>query len=294
MLKKITVSKIVIYLFVAMFSVVCLLPFWLVAAASITPENMIGSDGFRLIPRAVSFAAYDLLFRTPERIINGYKVTAITTVVGTLASLFLSAMLGYGISRPSVRYRRFIEIYTLITMLFSGGMVPWYIICVNYLKLTNNYAALIMPMLLNAWNVFLIRNYFRSIPNEMHESAKIDGAGEFYTFLRIILPLSLPVLATLALFIALGYWNGWWLGLMLIDKDELQPLQLMLRSILSNVEFLRFSPDAKKIVGNSANMMPSESAKMATCIITIGPIIFLYPFIQRYFVKGIMIGAIKG
>ena len=288
MAKGFSASKIIIYFIVSLFALVCLLPFWLVAAGSITLESVLVSDGYKLIPRAISFQAYKMMFTRHETILNAYKVTVITTLAGTAASVFISAMMAYGMSRPGVKYRWFISGYAIITMLFSGGIVPWYIICVNFLKLKDNYAALIVPQLMSAWNVFLIRNYFQSIPGEMHESAKIDGAGSFYIFMRIIMPLSLPVLATVSLFVALGYWNGWWLGLMLIDRDELKPLQIMLRSIITRMEYL------KQLMSDPKTILPAESTKMATCIITIGPIIFLYPFIQRYFVKGIMVGAIKG
>jgi putative aldouronate transport system permease protein len=173
-------------------------------------------------------------------------------------------------------------------------MVPWYIVCVRYLHLQDNILALIIPYLCQAWNVFLLRSFFQTIPEEMSESAKIDGAGEYTIFFKIIMPLSKPALATVGLFIALMFWNDWWLGLMLLNKAELQPLQLLLRTIQSNVQFLASSPEASQMMQMNGGRLPSEGIKMAMCIITIGPIFLIYPFVQRFFIKGIMIGAVKG
>ena len=171
-------------------------------------------------------------------------------------------------------------------------MVPWFIVCRNVLGLKDSIWALILPQLVSAWNIFLVRNYYRSIPEEIIESAKIDGAREFTIWRKLVLPLSKPVFASVALFICLGYWNDWWLGLMLVDKQELQPLQLMLRSITSNIQFL-LTVDSS-VATQFGDVIPSEGIKMATCIVTIGPILLVYPFVQKYFVKGIMAGSVKG
>lgn len=172
-------------------------------------------------------------------------------------------------------------------------MVPWFIVCRNMLHLKDSVWALILPYLANAWYIFLTRNYYRSIPAELVESAKIDGASEYRIFFQIILPLAKPVIATISLFISLNYWNDWWLGIMLIDNTDLQPLQLLLRTITSNIQFLSSSSNVNAIT-QAAGSIPSEGIKMATCIATIGPIILVYPFVQKYFVKGIMVGAVKG
>lgn len=279
--------------FLLLFTLFCLLPFLLVVSGSLTNETIIIREGYRLIPKQVDFTAYKLLFIDINTILRGYGVSICVTVVGTLASLLINALVAYPISLSSTKYRKVISVYVLITILFNGGMVTWYIVCVNFLHLKNNLFAMIIPYLANAWYIFLFRNYFQTIPGEMHESALIDGAGEFRIFYKIIMPLSKPVLATVALFVALMYWNDWWLGIMLIDNQKLQPLQLLLRTIVSNVQFLQSSPNAAQM-RQLVSSLPTESVKMATCILTIGPILFLYPFIQRYFVKGIMVGAIKG
>ncbi len=291
MLRKL--PGIIIYLVLAIIAIMCIMPFLLVLSGSVTLESDIVAYGYRLWPKHFDLTSYKVLFLDIGTILNGYKISIFVTVVGTFLGLLVCSMLAYPLSRKCLKYRKAISVYTIVTMLFNGGMVPWFIVCVRFLHLKNNLPALIVPYLANAWYVFLLRNYFQTIPEEMHESAKIDGAGELTIFTQIVLRLSTPVLSTVGLFIALMYWNDWWLGIMLIDKSDLQPLQLLLRSIVSNVTFLRSSPNAARMAELS-QAIPSEGVKMATCIITIGPIVFLYPFLQKYFVKGIMIGAVKG
>lgn len=287
------IGKVLINIFLVLVTLFCLLPFLLVVSGSLTNETVIIREGYSLIPKQVDFTAYKLLFVDINTILRGYGVSICVTVVGTLASLLINALVAYPLSLSSLKYRKFLSVYILITILFNGGMVTWYIVCVTYLQLKDNLFALIIPYLANAWYIFLLKNYFQNIPGEMHESALIDGAGEFKIFYKIIIPLSKPVLATVALFVALMYWNDWWLGIMLINNQKLQPLQLLLRTIVSNVQFLQSSPNAAQM-RQIIKALPTESVKMAVCILTIGPILFLYPFIQRYFVKGIMVGAIKG
>lgn len=288
---KIKFSKVVIHFIILIFALFCLIPFIMVISGSLSNEKDIVTYGFEMIPRHININSYKILSVNINAIINSYKITVFVTVAGTIISLLICSMAGYAMSRKEVRGSRFISVYVLVTMLFNGGMVPWYIICVNYLHLKDKIIALIIPYLANAWNIFLMKNYFHSIPDAIHESAKIDGAGEYTIFFRIILQLSTPVLATVGLFTALGYWNDWWLGLMLIDKSNLQPVQLLLRAIEGNVDFLKSLPNGS---GVFLNNIPSEGVRMAICVITIGPIVFLYPFLQRFFIKGIMIGAVKG
>ena len=285
--------KFLVHLTMGIISLACLLPFIMVVTGSLTNEQDIGKYGYTLLPKHIDFIAYRVLFLDAGRILNAYKISIIVTVAGTLLSLIINAMMAYAISRKDLKYRRFLNIFTLITILFNGGMVPWYIVCVNYMHLKDKLIALIIPYLANAWYIFLLRNYVQAIPDEMHESAKIDGAGEYTIFFKIIFRLMTPALATVGLFTALGYWNDWWLGLMLIDNQKLQPLQLLLRTVVSNITFIKTSPNASAI-SQLFSAIPTEGIKMAICVITIGPIIFLYPFVQRYFVKGIMVGAVKG
>lgn len=290
-LSKLSTS--LIYIATGLFSIACIIPFIMVVSGSLTGEADISQYGYSLLPRNINFTAYRVLFVSIDKILNAYKVSIIVTVVGSFASLLVNSLMAYAMSRKNLRYRKVLSVYSLITLLFTGGMVPWYIVCANLLHLRDNYPALIVPYLANAWYIFLLRNFLQSMPNEMYESGKIDGAGEYTIFFRIMLPLMTPALATVGMFTALGYWNDWWLGLMLIDRTEYQPLQLLLRSIVSNIQFLRSGASGGELA-KIASQLPSEGIKMAVCVLTIGPIVFLYPFIQRYFVKGIMLGAVKG
>ncbi|MGO4693490.1 carbohydrate ABC transporter permease [Paenibacillus sp. 2TAB26] len=292
-LKRFSISQFIIIIAISLFSLSCLFPFIMVISGSLSTEKDIMDYGYTLWPKSITFDSYRILFLGSNRIIDAYGVSLLVTVAGTILSLLVTSMGAYVMARRSFKYRNILSIYVIITMLFNGGLVPWYIICVRYLDLKDTLWALILPMLANAFNMFLIRNFMLSIPEDMNESAKMDGAGDFKIFYRLIAPLSLPVLATVGLFVALSYWNDWFLGLMFVDKQELQPLQLLLRTLISNVEFLKSSSNASAMQRISAQI-PSESIKMALTVVTIGPIIFLYPFIQRFFVKGLMVGAVKG
>lgn len=290
---KFSISQTVLVIVVTLFSLACLFPFLMVIAGSLSTENDIVNYGYTLIPKHITFDSYRILLLGSNRIVDAYGISILVTVVGTVLSIIVNGMGGYVMARRSFKYRNVLSIYVIITMLFSGGLVPWYIICVRYLDLKDTLWAMILPPLANAFNMFLIRNFMQGIPEDLYESAKMDGASEYRIFFRLIVPLSVPVLATVGLFVALGYWNDWFLGLMFIDKQELQPLQLLLRTLVSNVEFLKSSSNAAAMRQISATI-PSESIKMALTVITIGPIVFLYPFVQRYFVKGLMVGAVKG
>ncbi|MDR1598696.1 MAG: carbohydrate ABC transporter permease [Oscillospiraceae bacterium] len=286
-----------IHLFVGAFALACLYPFALVIAGSFTTKAYSTLHGFTLWPGVggLTLAAYQSLFVNMTFIVNGYKVTLFTTIFGTALSLFTNSMMGFTLSRKQLKGRRAINFYVLFTMLFSGGMVPWYIICIRYLGwMVDTVWALIIPMLAGPWNIFLFRNYFTSVPDALYESARIDGAGDFRIYSGIYIRVSAPVLATVTLFTALGFWNDWWLGLMLIkDHTELYPLQMLLRNIISNLQFLQTMEASPQVQALMASI-PSDSVRMALVIVTTGPILLLYPFAQRYFVKGIMVGAVKG
>jgi putative aldouronate transport system permease protein len=291
--KRVSLGYVLVVLFVGLFSALCLYPFLLVISGSLTTRAAAAAYGFTLIPREFTFEPYRVLFSNSRAIISGYRVTVSVTVIGTALSLVINSMMAFVLSRQNLAGRKFINIYVLITMLFSGGMVPWYIVCTRYLHLKDSYLALIVPSLVSAWNIFLIRNYFKAVPKELYESAKIDGAQDFTIYRRIYMPLGKPVLATVLLFTALGYWNDWWLGLMLIDRQEMQPLQMLLRAVIANIQFLQTMDSSPMMQLMMANI-PGDGLRMALVIITTGPIMLLYPFVQRYFVKGIMLGSVKG
>ncbi|MFC5648229.1 carbohydrate ABC transporter permease [Paenibacillus solisilvae] len=291
--KRFSYSQFIITALVCLFSLSCLLPFIMVISGSLSTEKDIMDYGYGIFPRHFTLDSYRILILGSNRIVDAYGISLIVTVAGTLLSVLVTSMGAYTMARRSFKYRNLLSIYVIITMLFSGGLIPWYIICVRYLDLKDTLWAMILPPLANAFNMFLIRNFFLSMPEDIYESAKMDGAGEFRIYAQLIVPLAKPVLATVGLFMALSYWNDWFLGLMFVDKQELQPLQLLLRTLVSNVEFLKSSGNAMDMQRISAQI-PSESIKMALTVVTIGPIVFLYPFLQRYFVKGLMVGAVKG
>jgi putative aldouronate transport system permease protein len=275
---------------VGVFAILCLLPFWLVVAGSFTSEASILRNGYQLLPRELSLEAYRLLF-TGQRLYRSYLVTATVTGVGTVVSLLVTSMLAFAMSLRSVRYANGMAFFIFFTMLFSGGMVPWYILVSQYLKLSNSILGLILPMAVNAWFALIMRNFFKGIPDSILESARIDGAGTARTLFAIALPLSGPALATIGLFYSLQYWNDWWLALMLVEKADLFPLQFLLRALVSNLlgAAASLSPHL-----SSMQQPPAYGVRMATCIVTIGPIVLVYPFVQRYFIKGIFMGSIKG
>lgn len=294
MKEKMTAGKLIVHIFVILFAFVCLYPFLMVIGGSLMTQSEVTRTGFKVIPDEPTLASYKMLLGNGSLIANGYKITLIVTVAGTFCSVVVNGMMGYVLSRKNLPGRRVLNLYVLLTMLFNGGMVPWYLICTRYLHLKDTIFALILPCMVGAWYIYLIRNYFIGVPEEMWESAKLDGAGEFTIFGKIYLPLGKPVIATVVLFAALGYWNDWWLGLMLIDDSTKQPLQMLLRTMMSNIQFLQTMSQQSSQVQALLASVPGDGVKMAMVIVTTGPIILLYPFVQKYFMKGIMVGAVKG
>ena len=284
--------RILAYTVVGLFGLICLYPLLLTVSVSLTPEDIIVSDGFRLIPRTFSLDTYTYISaHSGDRILRSYGVTILVTAVGTLASMLVTSMTAYAISLREMRYRNVIAFICNFTSIFSAGLIPWYVVCVNWYGLRNSLLALLLPPLFSVWNMFLMRTYFSAITPSLYDAAKIDGAGHWTIFFRIALPLSKTALLTVGLMYALSYWNDWWHALMFIDDRNLYPLQYYLYSIVSNVNAVS---SGRIPSGAAASIrLPAETVKMAVTIITIGPIIFLYPFIQRYFVKGIMTGAVK-
>ena len=284
--------KVLAYAVVGLFGLVCLYPLLLTVTVSLTPEDVIASDGFRLIPRTFTLDTYTYIFaHSGSRILKSYGITILVTVVGTLGSMLVTCMIAYAISLKEMRYRNVVAFICNFTSIFSAGLVPWYVVCVNWYGLRNNVLALIVPALFSVWNMFLMRTYFSVISPSLYDAAKIDGAGHWTIFFRIALPLSTTALLTVGMMYALSYWNDWWHALMFIDDRNLYPLQFYLYSIVSNVNAVS---SGRVPSGAAASIrLPAETVKMAVTIITIGPIIFLYPFIQRYFVRGIMTGAVK-
>ncbi|CAN7762283.1 carbohydrate ABC transporter permease [Paenibacillus sp. LjRoot153] len=289
-LKRFDTAGMSIYIVLAIYALLCILPMFLTVMVSISDENSIIRNGYQLIPEHFSLEAYRTLLNNEAVLLKSYLVTITVTVVGSLTAVIITAMSAYTLSNPNVKYRAGLNLYFFITLLFNGGLVPWYIMC-KKLGLVDNLFALIVPMLLfNAFNMFLVRNFMEALPNALRESAYMDGANDVRIAFQIYLPLCVPVLATILLFYALAYWNDWFNAIMLVDNKNLYPLQYVLFKIRSNIEMLSMIPAG----ASSQYTAPAESAKMATVVITLGPIVFLYPFLQRYFVKGLVVGSVKG
>lgn len=281
------------YLLTLAAAIVCLLPFLFILSASFTSNESIIRDGFHFIPKEFSLEGYRTVFTFPEEVLRAYGVTVFTTVVGTTLGLFFMTMAGYVLARKDFKYRNSLSFYIYFTTLFGGGLVPWYILLTKYLGLLDSYAVLIFPGLMTPFLIILMKNFIRSsMPDELFDSAKIDGAGDFKIYYKIVLPLSTPGIATIGLFLALAYWNDWFLSSLFINDPHKYQLQYYLYNVVNSMQFIA-QMGAGTGVSLSADM-PTESTKMAMAIVVTGPILLLYPFVQRYFVKGLTIGAVKG
>ena len=278
------------YICSGLFAIACLFPFLLVIISSFTEEATLVREGYKLIPTKWSMDAY-MAVLSSATVPRAYGVTLFITVIGTLLSLVLTAMCAYAISGTMLKYRNIITFAFYFTMLFNGGLVSSYILISRYLQLRDNIWVYILPALINPWNMFLMRNFFSSLPTSFRESAHLDGANEFVILTRIVIPLSTPAIATIALFYALGYWNTWMESMLYMDNEKLYSLQYLIMKIIRNIESSR---SIAKQASIPMPIPPAETIRYATAILTIGPIIFLYPFLQRYFVSGLRVGGIKG
>ncbi|MFD0713075.1 carbohydrate ABC transporter permease [Paenibacillus sp. GCM10027626] len=283
-----------LYLCTGAFALFCLFPLWVALVSSFSDEMSMVRHGYGLWPKEFSLAAYKLVFTGTDSVMQAYLITIISTAAGTLLTLILTAAFAYPLTVKTLKYRNSIGLFAYATMLFNGGLVPAYILTTKLLHLQNNILVLIIPAALNAYNVFLMRNYFATLPEALSESAKIDGANDMYIFVKIIVPLSKPILATIGLFAAMGYWNEWFKVLLFIDDQKLYTLQFLIMKIQTQVDFLQSSLGSKARAALGGQSIPSVGVRMATAMISIGPIILLYPFLQKYFLKGITIGAVKG
>lgn len=282
---------VICYVIVALVALVCLIPFILLISGSFTSEQWIRFHGFSLWPGEFSLEAYKIIFKTPEKIVRAYGVSIFITAVGTLAGLFLTSLTAYVISRKDAKYRNALSFFFYFTTLFNGGMVSTYIFYIQYLHLKDNYLALILPGVFNVFYLLIMRTFVNNIPFALIESAKLDGAGEWRIYFTIILPLLKSGLATIGLFLALGYWNDWYNAMLYMNDEAKYPLQYMLYSVQQQTQALaRIAAQAGIQVAN----LPSNSLKMAMAVVATGPIIIVYPFVQKYFISGITIGSVKG
>jgi putative aldouronate transport system permease protein len=283
--------NIIAYVVLGVFALLCVIPFYLVIIASFTSEQAIMAHGFSLGIPEFSLEGYAIILKNPAIVARAYANTIGVTLAGTVLSVFLAVMCGYALGQRTFPWRNKIMMFFYFTTLFSGGLTPYYILCTRYLHFKDQYYALVLPGLFSVWNMIIAKNYMRAIPPEIHESAKVDGAGEFRIFLQLTLPLATPLLATLGLFTALGFWNDWYNCMLFIEDKSLWTLQYFLQNMLNSIENLRVVAEKSGIV---VPVLPTETMKMAMTIVVTGPIIFVYPFIQRYFLKGLTIGAVKG
>lgn len=279
------------YILITLLSLFCLLPFVLIISGSFTSQASIMTDGYQLIPKEFSLEAYEFLFEAPDDILRAYGVTIFVTVVGTLASLLVTSMAAYALAHKAFRYRNTVSFFFYFTTVFGGGLVPWYIFNIKYLHFKDNLISLILPTLVNVTYLLILKSYMKNVPDAVFESAHLDGAGDWTIYWKIALPLNKAGLATVGLFTALNYWNDWYNAMLYIDDSKLYPLQYYLNDILNKSQGMMA---AAAQAGIPAAQVPTEPVKLAMTVIATGPILLLYPFLQKYFVKGVTIGAVKG
>lgn len=291
--KRSVFPQIIINTIFILFGLACVFPLISILSISFSNETDIVKNGYSLIPRKFDLTAYAYILYKPTQILNAYKMSLLVSGLGTLMSLLIVSGISYSLSRPDFKYRNRLSFYTFFTLLFNGGLVPTYIVISNLLHLKNTIWVLILPYLAYSWFILILRTFMQKIPMEIIESCTIDGANEFRIFFQIILPLSKPGLATVGLFILLQYWNDWWLSLLYIEKESLVPLQYMLYRMMANIEFLTSSSNMMP-PGMETTTLPSESARMAMAMLAAGPMLMVFPFFQKHFVKGLTVGAVKG
>ena len=283
------------FVFLTLLTIFALAPFVLIISASLTEENTLAVGGYQFWPKVFSGAAYEYLFTKAGTILNAYGISIIVTAVGTVVSLIISPMLAYPMSRKDFRFRNFLAFFVFFTMIFSGGLVPSYMMWTRIFQIKDTIFALIIPnYLMGAFNIFLLRNYFtNSIPVSLIESAQLDGAKELTIFFKIILPLSTPVLATVGLFVGLAYWNDWTNGLYYVNRSQMFTIQVLLNRMIQDIQALANNPGGGAGTGGLVNL-PTVSIRMAIAFVAILPILIVYPFLQKYFASGIALGAVKG
>ncbi len=285
------VFNIISVVLLSLLTLFCTLPFWLILSGSFTSQDSILTDGYRLLPKIFSLEAYQFLFKAPEDMLHAYGVTIFVTAVGTFSSMIVTSMAAYALSSRDFIYRNTVSFFFYFTTVFGGGLVPWYIFNMKYLHFKNNYISLILPTLVNVTHLLILKSYMANIPEAVFESARLDGANDWTIYRRIALPLSKAGLATVGLFIALNYWNDWYAAMLYIDDDRMYPLQYYLNDILNKSQGMM---NAAARAGIPSAQVPSEPVKLAMTVVATGPIVLLYPFLQKYFVKGVTIGAVKG
>lgn len=292
------IFQVIIHIFLILLALCAVLPIWILVAGSITGEQELILSGYSFIPKTLSLDAYKYLFYKGADILRAYGITIFITIFGTAVSLLMTPLLAYPLSRKDFKARNIFAFLVFFTMLFNGGIVPSYIMWTQIFHMKNTIWALIVPgLLMNGFNVILMKNYFaQNIPPELIEAMKVDGAGEFCIFFKMVLPLSLPIMATVGLFVGIGYWNDWTNGLYYLSGNEGQKLysiQNLLNQMITDIQYLA----SGKVTGNigaEVAKLPTTSIRMAIAFIAMLPLFIIYPFLQKYFAEGITLGAVKG
>lgn len=285
-------GQVALHILFLLMTMAYIVPFLLVISVSFTDETALIVNGYTLIPSKFSTRAYEMVFNDPTQILNSYRTTIIFTAVATFLAVLIMGIMAYPMSRPGYRHNRFVSLFVLFTMLFSAGMVPSYLLIVKYLHLNNTIWVYILPGLVSAYNLIVIRTNYKSLPNELIEAAKIDGAGELYICFKVVMPLCKPVLASIGFLFLVNKWNDWMNSMLYIKKPELYSLQYMLQKILQEAEFLRQMADAGTL--NAGEVFPTESYRYAMALVAAGPVLCVFPFFQKYFAKGMTLGGVKG
>lgn len=279
----------------ALLVIIAILPIVLIVVASFTSETSLIRNGYSYFPEEWSTAAYYYMVKQGVTIVRSYGISFLVTIVGTVLSVLITTMLAYPISRSSFKYKNALAFFVFFTMLFNGGIVPSYIMWTRIFHIKDTIWALIIPnYLVSAFNVILVKNYYQnSIPDSLVEAAQIDGATEFTIFRKVMLPLAVPTVATISLFTGLCYWNDWTNGLYYVSNEKLYSIQLLLMKIMNNVQALKANSNAS-LLGTGAVDLPGTSIRMAMAVVGILPILIVYPFVQKYLVRGVVVGAVKG
>ncbi len=287
-------TNLIIHTLLIILALCFIIPFIYVVSVSLSNEDELIKHGYKLIPAYIDTAAYRYVFKNPQKIIWAYRTTITESIASTVLSIIVMSLLAYPLSRKNYKLRKPVSLYVYFTTLFSGGLVPTYILNTQYLHLGNSMLVYILPVLVNAFNVIIIRTSFQSLPESLIESAKIDGCSEFRTLFKIVLPLSKPVIATIGLMTLLGRWNEWNATLLYIRDEQLYTLQYLLQRILREADYINKMASESVSAIDMGKSVPSESMRFAMCVIAAGPMMLIFPFFQKYFAKGLTVGAVKG
>lgn len=292
---KLGISDIIIrtigYITITFYAIACVFPFLIIVGSSFTSDEVIRTEGVKLIPKDFTLLAYEMITKSGG-IWKSYILTILITTIGTVIGLGIISMTGYAIQRKDFPFRNVISFYIYFTSLFTAGLAPYYLLMTQTYHLKDSYLAVLLPLMMSPWLIILMKNFVKAIPHEITESGKIDGAGDMTIFIRLIFPMLKPALATIGLFLALGYWNEWYQSsLFLSTRVEVKPLQYTLYEVVNKMDQLKSSVAGQYV---TLEDIPTNTVKMANAVLATGPIILLYPFVQRYFISGITVGAVKG